>query len=656
MKHVYLLQLFLFLTVCSVQGQNLFSNPGFESGGDWWNLQVESGAATANYQSTDAHSGTYAAQINVTQAAANNYQIQLQTPSNWTAELGTTYKISFYAKSNVSATIHVAAQHGPDGAYAYKAGSDFALGTTWKLIEFTYVSDVSGAGALRFNIFTGTNVANYSFDDFVLETVGDVNLPAPVPPTLGAYYTDIYRNMFREMGKDSLAVANKVNAAYQQLFYGDPSTEAVYYETGSDMAYILDVANNDIRSEGMSYGMMIAVQLDKKAEFDKLWNFSKTYMQHKTEPRKGYFAWQVNRSTFEIIDPNSASDGEEYFAMALFFASHRWGDGTGIYNYQAEAQQLLHDMLHLETDNGGVVDGLTNMFNKTRKQIVFVPQGGSANYTDPSYHLPGFYRLWAEWAIKDNQFWADAADTSEVFLLRAMHPTTGLTTDYMTFDGQPQATSFNTNSDKFAYDSWRVIGNIAMDAHWFGNSGWHQQQTDKLLSFFNSQGPGYLALYHQDGTPLANSHASSGLVAMNGAGTLASADVLAWDFLSTFYNQAVPSGTYRYYDGLLHMLALLHSSGNFKIYKPATVTSTTPTASSSEVNLYPNPGSTVLFVECEEIESGDITVKNASGATVLQSGLTKGHARINVENLPKGVYFIQVTGNNKSIVKKAVIE
>jgi oligosaccharide reducing-end xylanase len=55
------------------------------------------------------------------------------------------------------------------------------------------------------------------------------------------------------------------------LFHGDPDTQAVYYPAGTNdngaLAYICDIHNNDVRSEGMSYGMMIAVQLDKKAEF-----------------------------------------------------------------------------------------------------------------------------------------------------------------------------------------------------------------------------------------------------------------------------------------------------------------------------------------------------------------------------------------------------
>ena len=48
-------------------------------------------------------------------------------------------------------------------------------------------------------------------------------------------------------------------------------------------------------SEGMSYGMMICVQLNKKREFDALWNWSKTYMQNTDpeNPSQGYFAWSM---------------------------------------------------------------------------------------------------------------------------------------------------------------------------------------------------------------------------------------------------------------------------------------------------------------------------------------------------------------------------
>ena len=52
------------------------------------------------------------------------------------------------------------------------------------------------------------------------------------------------------------------------------SNNKVYYDQGSE-AYILDTGNNDVRSEGMSYGMMICVQTNHKTEFDKIWKWAK---------------------------------------------------------------------------------------------------------------------------------------------------------------------------------------------------------------------------------------------------------------------------------------------------------------------------------------------------------------------------------------------
>ena len=84
----------------------------------------------------------------------------------------------------------------------------------------------------------------------------------------GAFATGNYRNLFVEAGHSQKEVTEKVNAAFQQLFHGDPCTQAVYFPAGKNangpLAYIRDIANNDVRSEGMSYGMMIAVQLRQK--------------------------------------------------------------------------------------------------------------------------------------------------------------------------------------------------------------------------------------------------------------------------------------------------------------------------------------------------------------------------------------------------------
>ncbi len=382
----------------------------------------------------------------------------------------------------------------------------------------------------------------------------------------GSYFSGKYSNLFTEvLSEEESAVKAKVDSAFDQLFYGDSSTQRIYCPVEPDMAYIYNILNNDVRTEGMSYGMMISVQLNKKKEFDRLWKWSKTYMQQQNGPHRGFFAWHC-KTNGSVIDSNAASDGEEWFVMALFFASARWGNGTGIYNYRAEAQAILDAMLHKEEepDNNGRI---TNMFNKKEKQVVFVPMVGVAGFTDPSYHLPHFYELWARWADKDNRFWCDAAFTSRQFLKKAANPSTGLMPDYAHFDGSPINPWGGGNND-FRFDAWRVAMNVAVDYAWFARDDWSVTQSNRLLNFFYSEGMyKYGELYTLDGKRLTDNH-SSGLIAMNGVACLVSTNENRKEFLKEFWNTPVPSGIYRYYNGMLYMLGLLHVSGNFRIYDP----------------------------------------------------------------------------------------
>jgi oligosaccharide reducing-end xylanase len=86
----------------------------------------------------------------------------------------------------------------------------------------------------------------------------------------GAYLSRSYQNLFiKLLGKSELQIQTKITNTFNQLFYGDDSTQRLYYPIDSNMAYIKDIYNN-VCTEGMSYGMMVAVQLDKKNEFDRL--------------------------------------------------------------------------------------------------------------------------------------------------------------------------------------------------------------------------------------------------------------------------------------------------------------------------------------------------------------------------------------------------
>jgi len=386
--------------------------------------------------------------------------------------------------------------------------------------------------------------------------------PTATPVPVGAFTSGRYRNLFKEMmNKSDAEIQAKLDTAWKQLFYGNDDTQRVYYPVGADMAYVMDIGNGDVRSEGMSYGMMIAVQMNKKEEFDRIWKWAKTYMYQKDGPYRGYFAWHCKPSG-EQIHGNPASDGEEWFVMALLFASGRWGNGTDIFDYRAEAQAILNTMLHKEDGKSNLA---TNMFDAKTRQVVFVPTiGRNSSFTDPSYHLPAYYELWARWANKDNAFWKQAAQASREFFKKAAHPQTGLMPDYAGFDGTPTG----GEHEDFRFDTFRTASNVAVDYAWFAVDPWQVEQSNRQLGFFYDQGiDRYVNQYTLDGKPLSSDR-STGLIAMNAVAALAATTDKAPEFVKALWDASIPSGKWRYYDGLLYTLALLHVSGNFRIYSP----------------------------------------------------------------------------------------
>lgn len=394
-----------------------------------------------------------------------------------------------------------------------------------------------------------------------------VNVSSPAVPSPHSFRTGHYRNLFREIGKRDDEIQAKVDAAWKQLFYGDDKDQRIYFPSGQDEGYIKDVGSNDVRSEGMSYGMMLSVQLGHHEEFDRLWRWADRHMRYHSGPWKGFFAWQCSAQG-KVLGETPASDGEEYFAMALFFAAGRWGS-TGEINYRKEADSILHAMLHKQDDNHGVIQGVTNMINRDKNLVVFVPTGSAAELTDPSYQLPAFYELWASWAKEDGPLWKQVAAASRAYLKTVAHPQTGLVSDVTDFAGKPTKLPWDprSNSNEFLSDSLRVAGNIGMDYAWFGVDPWEVTQNTRMLSFFASQKPDYASAYTYDGKPLV-SYRSAGHTAMNAAGTLATSKELGRPFVEQLWKESIPSGQWRYYDGMLYFFGLLHASGNYRIWRP----------------------------------------------------------------------------------------
>jgi oligosaccharide reducing-end xylanase len=393
----------------------------------------------------------------------------------------------------------------------------------------------------------------------------------------GAYATHQYQDMFARAGHSKAEIDAKIEHAFQQLFYGDPETETVYYSSGANqngpLAYVTDVGNHDVRTEGMSYGMMIAVELNHKVEFDALWNWAKTYMyiSASRHPSHGYFAWSCSVNGAPN-DETPAPDGEEYFVMALYFAANRWGSGRGIYDYKAEADELLTAMRHRERRSGQTRFGARTVgaeVNEKDKMIRFAPVAGKDEFTDPSYQLPAFYELWARWGPEeDRAFWADAAQASRDFFVRVTNVKTGLSPDYANWDATPHVTQWNSMAANFSYDSWRTQSNWSVDWSWWAKDPREHALSDRLQGFLYSEGIyNYADQFTLVGKPLSK-HRSIGLLATSAVASLAATKQVKDLFVEELWKAPVPSGHDRYYDGMLYLMSLMHVSGRFRIWEP----------------------------------------------------------------------------------------
>lgn len=379
-------------------------------------------------------------------------------------------------------------------------------------------------------------------------------------------------NLFTSLlGKSEAEVEARLQQVWNHFFtpadldrYEAPGETSVYYETADGLAFIMDTGNNDVRSEGMSYGMMLSVQLDHRTEFDKLWGWAKKYMAYAPGSAwDGYFCWQCRPDGTKQGGSN-ASDGEAYFVTALFLAAERWGEPR----YADEANAILTKVMNKDGERTGVY----NLYNKENGLITFVPDRMGHGFTDPSYQLPAFLDKWAQVASADRPFWERAATEARRHLIASAHPETGLYPDYSEYDGRayrwPHA-GYDTSI--YMYDAIRCAMNVGMDYYLWGKDKANQTEVmARLLTFFRRDGFRH-AHFALDGSDAFGDY-TQGMAGANAVGAVALADSdspehreLAREYVQRLWDAQPPTGKFRYYEGLVYFLSMLHVSGHFAL-------------------------------------------------------------------------------------------
>lgn len=348
--------------------------------------------------------------------------------------------------------------------------------------------------------------------------------------------------------------------------YEQDGEKSVYYETADGLAFIMDTGSNDVRTEGMSYGMMISVQLNHRDVFDKLWGWSKKYMAYgKDTPWDGYFCWQCKPDGTKFGNSN-ASDGELYYVTALLLASERWNEPR----YAEEANEILDKVMNKDPKNGGVY----NLFNKDNYLITFVPDHVGSKFTDPSYMLPAFLDKWSRAAKNNREFWKKAAQAAREHLIVSAGDK-GIYPDYSTYEGKPyrwDGAEYDTSI--YMYDAQRCPMNVGMDYYLCGKDKEQQRNVmRKWLQYIKADGYKHSHfLCNGQVAPIADNNFGEGMAGANAVGAYALADSndpadreLAKEMVQRLWDTPAPTGKWRYYAGMVLFLSQLHVAGMFQL-------------------------------------------------------------------------------------------
>ena len=359
-------------------------------------------------------------------------------------------------------------------------------------------------------------------------------------------------NFFARIGISDQEAARRIDEAFHTIFF-DPG-EKFYHDVDGDTGCMEDTGNHDARTEGMSYGMMMCVQRNRKDLFDRLWRFSRHYMLLTAGRNEGYFAWSVQLDGRHNAE-GPAPDGEEYFAMALFLAHQRWGS-DGEINYLQDGRTILRHCVHQKEITGG-----SPMWNPDNHLIKFVPD---VEFTDPSYHLPHFYQEFAKWAEEgDRDFWRKAADASRQYIATSAHPVTGLSPEYAAYDGSPLLL-FQKPWPWYS-DAYRVMLNIGLDSLWNGRRPEYERIAKNIQAYLDTQYPeeNYRACMLDGRRADEPAMHPTAITACCAASVAAGESDLADAWLKRFAQLPLRKGNRRYYDNCLYFFCLLLLAGQY---------------------------------------------------------------------------------------------
>lgn len=248
----------------------------------------------------------------------------------------------------------------------------------------------------------------------------------------------------------------------------------------------------DAVSEGVGYGMLVALYANDQTTFNKMWEKASEIMWN-----GDYHDWHMSPDgKIPMEGHGAATDAEEDIALALIFADKlvsagKWTAYTSPFlnkTYAEQAQKLLNKMWDTQQilSSGIVAPGAG---------------WGGDYFVNPGYFSPAWYKVFEKFDQTDGNRWKKAVDKCYEIISKSPGYSMGMVPDWMTPQGGwvgSEGLGYNAyfESRAFFKDAIRILWRVAIDAIWFDESR-AKEFLKNALKFINDKGGPSAANFYQ---------------------------------------------------------------------------------------------------------------------------------------------------------------
>ena len=248
----------------------------------------------------------------------------------------------------------------------------------------------------------------------------------------------------------------------------------------------------DAVSEGVGYGMLVALYANDQTTFNKMWEKASEIMWN-----GDYHDWHMSPDgKIPMEGHGAATDAEEDIALALIFADKlvsagKWTAYTSPFlnkTYAEQAQKLLNKMWDTQQilSSGIVAPGAG---------------WGGDYFVNPGYFSPAWYKVFEKFDQTDGNRWKTAVDKCYEIISKSPGYSMGMVPDWMTPEGGwvgSDGLGYNAyfESRAFFKDAIRILWRVAIDAIWFDESR-AKEFLKNALKFINDKGGPSAANFYQ---------------------------------------------------------------------------------------------------------------------------------------------------------------